>query len=91
MSHSLDLAIREQLGRYLTHEISLRDFQYWFVPATWYADREASPALTDLIYSIELAMAEFSHRDWTESELRDLFRSSLEAFINSTKIAHLSI
>jgi hypothetical protein len=85
MSHSLDFAICEQLGRYLAHEISLREFKDWFFPETWYADQIAGPALIDLIYSIKLDLAELSHGDWTESELRDLFRSSLEAYVSSTK------
>jgi hypothetical protein len=78
MSHTLDIAIREQLARYLANEISLRDFKEWFFCETWDVDQKAGPALTDFIYGIKLDLAEFSHGDWTESELHRLLRASLE-------------
>ncbi len=78
MSRSLEFTIREQLAKYLSHEISLRDFKDWFFSSTWDVDRIGDPVLTDLVYDIKLDLAEFSHGDWTEEELHDLLRSYLE-------------
>jgi hypothetical protein len=78
MSRSLEFTIREQLAKYLSHEISLRDFKDWFFSNSWDIDRIGDPVLTDLVYGIKLDLAEFSHGDWTEEELHDLLRSYLE-------------
>ena len=60
MSHSLDFTIREQLAKYLAHEISLHDFKEWFFSNTWDVDRIGYSVLTDLVYGIKLNLAEFS-------------------------------
>ena len=78
MSRSLEFTIREQLAKYLSREISLRDFKDWFFSSTWDIDRIGDPVLTDLVYGIKLDLAEFSHGDWTEEELHDLLCSYLE-------------
>jgi len=78
MSHSLDFNIREQLADYLAGKISLRQFEDWFFPETWNIDDTDDQALANLAYGIKLRLAEFSHGDWTESELRSMLRSILE-------------
>lgn len=80
MSYSLDFNIREQLARYLAKEISLREFEDWFFPETWDVDQIGDLALMNLVYGIKLRLAEFSHGDWTENELRSLLRPFIEKF-----------
>lgn len=78
MSYSLDFNIREWLAKYLAGEISLHEFEDWFFPETWDVDQLDNLALTNLVYGIKLRLAEYSHGDWTEKELRDLLRSFIE-------------
>jgi hypothetical protein len=80
MSYSLDFNIRERLASYLAKEISLRAFEDWFVPETWDVDQLGDLALMNLVYGIKLRLAEFSHGDWTENELRSLLRPFIEQF-----------
>ena len=80
MSYSLDFNIRERLASYLAKEISLRAFEDWFVPETWDVDQLGDLALINLVYGIKLRLAEFSHGDWTENELRSLLRPFIEQF-----------
>ena len=74
MQRSLDRAIREQLTNYLAGKISLPEFEEWFVPATWAVEQSGNPTAEELTSQILLDLAEFSNGDWTEEELRDLFR-----------------
>ncbi len=78
MSYSLDFNIRERLATYLAKEISLREFEDWFFPEAWDVDQLGDLALTNLVYGIKLRLAEFSHGDWTENELRSLLRPFIE-------------
>jgi hypothetical protein len=80
MSYSLDFNIREQLASYLAKEISLREFEDWFFPETWDVDQLGDLALLNLVYGIKLRLAEFSHGDWTDKELRSLLRPFIEKF-----------
>jgi hypothetical protein len=80
MSYSLDFNIRERLASYLAKEISRRAFEDWFFPETWDVDQLGDLALMNLVYGIKLRLAEFSHGDWTENELRSLLRPFIEKF-----------
>lgn len=75
MSHSLDYTIREQLADYLADNISLHKFEDWFFSETWEIDDADNQNLANLVYGIKLRLAEFSHGDWTEAELRNMLRS----------------
>jgi len=72
MSESLAAEIRHWLGRVLTGEITLREFQEWFVPATWDIHLVGTAGDQELAYEVELALAEYSSSHRTEAELRDL-------------------
>ena len=80
MSYPLDFSIRERLASYVANETSLREFEDWFFPETWDADQLDNMALTNLVYGIKLRLAEFSHGDWTEKELRTLLRTFVERY-----------
>ncbi len=79
MQASLDRAVREHLARYLRGETSLRDFDAWFVPATWEVSQERDPVAHDLTNEIYLRLAEYSNGHWTEAELKDLLRPLVKA------------
>jgi hypothetical protein len=64
----LALQIREQVGRYLAGQDSLRDFTEWFLAASWDVQRR-DPGASDLVYAVELHLENYS--DWgDEAELR---------------------
>ena len=66
----LDLAIREQVARYLAGEISLSAFQDWFIPQAWNIDKRADRFIAELVHGIELKLAEYSSGHWAEDELK---------------------
>src|SRR5687768_10744942 len=72
MQPSLDVAIREQLARYLRGEMSIAEFEDWFIPATWNVDQVGNDVARELTYEIQLRLAEFSYPHWTEAELKEL-------------------
>jgi hypothetical protein len=78
MTGGIDLEIRERLGRYLSRDISLHDFQSWFVPVLWNIEQTQNAEAIELAGEIELRLAEFSNGDWTEAELR----SKLEPLVS---------
>jgi hypothetical protein len=81
MSDTLDFKIRQQLADYLAGNISLRQFEDWFFAETWDIEEAANQALMNLVYEIKLRLAEFSHGDWTEVELRSMLHSILEKHV----------
>jgi hypothetical protein len=72
MSTPLTDAIRERLGDYLAGQTTLDELEAWFVPATWDVEQAGDPAAVSLTGKVLLVLAEFSHGDWTEEEVRDL-------------------
>ena len=72
MPHSLDFNIRERLADYLADRLSFPEFLDWFYAETWDIDDADNQTLTNLVYEIKLRLAEYSHGDWTEAELRTL-------------------
>jgi hypothetical protein len=71
MSPSLDIEIRAKLASYLVDEISLEEFEDWFVVASWNVIHKESKIAIDLVYDIELLLAEYSKDCWSENELRE--------------------
>jgi len=71
MDFTSELEIREQLARYLKSELTLNEFQDWFVPRSWNFHENTNPSLQKLVASIELAIAEFVNGDWSWQELRE--------------------
>lgn len=68
---SLDQDIRSHLRNYLRGEATFREFEDWFVDATWDA-RNASGdfATLSLIYGVERVVSEFTSGHRTEKQLR---------------------
>jgi hypothetical protein len=74
MSSSLDIEIRNKLASYLVDEISLEEFEDWFVPSSWNVVNSPNRIAIDLVYEIELLLAEFHNECWNEDELRGYLR-----------------
>jgi hypothetical protein len=88
MNSSLDLEIRDKLGSYLLGEISLEDFKDWFVPSSWDVDHQNNQAAINMVYEIELRLAEYSNGYWSEDELKPLLRPLVADYL---KIGYDSI
>ena len=74
----LNLQIREQLVKYLASEVSLREFQRWFVPATWDLKATDNASTYKLVSDIGLLLAEYTSGHLSEDELRNDLRSFVE-------------
>ncbi len=74
MSSSSFAEIQGQLRRYVAGELKLDEFRNWCTPATWGIDDSDDAASRDLSYEIEDRLAEFTHGDWDEQELKALLR-----------------
>lgn len=70
MPSSLELDLRDRLGRYLDGRASLDEFKDWLIGATWDIDVGDDPAAVALTYEIKLALAEHSSGYMAEDELR---------------------
>ena len=71
MDFNLDLVIRDKLASYLAGEISLEEFEDWFVPASWNVAQVNNQNAVNLVYEIELWLSEFSDGHWSEDELKN--------------------
>jgi hypothetical protein len=60
--------IRRKLRDLVDGRVSVREFQAWFVPATWELNEDGT-ATEELAAEIELRLAEFSNGHRTEDEL----------------------
>ncbi len=60
------------LRRYLSGELSLRDFNRWFLPASRNVHRSGNAEAERLVGDIGLALSEFQAGHRTETELRDV-------------------
>ena len=72
----IDTQIRRRLSEYIAGDMTLKKFAAWFAPVVW-GIGSAPAGSQDLAYELELRLAEYSNGDWTEAELRRLFRSVL--------------
>ena len=79
MPLTLDADVRRHLADYLAGKSKLNAFEEWFVPnALSLAEEVGDQSVMDLIYEIELRLAEYSHGDWTSDELKSLFQSLVQ-------------
>lgn len=76
---TLEQEIRTRLAAYLDGGLSLEDFDHWFAGATWDV-RHSDPAAAELVYEVELLVAEFTSGHRFESELRDELRRVLQNY-----------
>ena len=65
--------------RYVAGDISLRDFQDWFIPATWDVAKCPDKEIVKAVRNIQLSLAEFSSGDLTEAQLKNDLAAHLSA------------
>ena len=68
------IEIRQRLLEWLDGSISLRQFEDWFVPATWNAHRENDPDAESLADEIEMNLSEYSGGQQNLEQLRGALR-----------------
>ena len=73
---NLETSIRRHLECYLAGDISLDEFQDWFIGATWHVEETREREAAELTYSVEHALAEASagllSREEIDARLRSL-------------------
>jgi hypothetical protein len=69
MLSDLELGIQQNVTRYLSGQISLADFEDWFVPALWDLDNEDKHT-RELAGRLHILISEFSSGDRTLDDLR---------------------
>lgn len=62
--------IRSQLARFLGNEMSLDQFEDWFVQQSWDAHLNSDESAQKLVYAVELRLAEHSSGHLSQQELR---------------------
>lgn len=81
MSDALSITIRRQLRRYLSSELSLRQFMKWLAPRL--VSIETKPAADDLAHEIYIRISEYTNGDWTEPELKRLLLPLVTTYVVS--------
>lgn len=64
--------LKNRVSDYIAGKISLEEFEDRFVPAYWNVLTGKDEELSQMVYEIELRLAEYSKGYWTEDELKDL-------------------
>src|SRR5438067_2217556 len=85
MQRNLEKRIRSKLARFAAGKLSLRDFNRWFVPATWDID-EAPPFLGELVYGTKALLDDYDKGRLSKSALRyhvSLLLDSYPAFVET--------
>ena len=78
MSNSLEIQIQERLRCYVAGNLSLTQFEEWFVPATWDVEQTDDAITAQFTSGLLLLLAEYSNGDWIESEMNRLLAPFLE-------------
>lgn len=91
MTVGIDLEIRAALVRYLNSEISLAEFEDWFVPVAWNIEQTGNREAIELAAEIELRLAEFTNGHWSEDELHNKLAPLVGVYETelSEEVAHL--
>jgi hypothetical protein len=83
MADSLAVVIREQVGSFLSGNLTLPQFQDWLVANTWDIEEHGDSHATDLTYEIKLALAEHSRGDITGDELRNRMSQAVKTAVHA--------
>ena len=68
MASQAATTVRTLVTSYIRHTISWNELADSMAELVWDAEERSEPAAADLVYGIELAMAEFSAGHWTEQD-----------------------
>jgi len=80
MTSPLDVDIRAVLARYLAGEITLHEFEEWFVAHTWNVHQTRNPIAEELTYTIELLLSDYTSGILDENKLREELRPHLTSY-----------
>jgi hypothetical protein len=72
--------IREKLGRFLSKEISLDQFEDWLVQRSWNMHKSSDEAAQKLASAIELRLAEYSSDHLDETSLYEELRPFVTSY-----------
>jgi hypothetical protein len=87
MNLSLDDDIRNKLANYLVGEISLEEFEDWFVSASWNVNQSKNKDAINIVYEIELWLSEYYDNFRSEDELKFLLRPLVENYVIESEIS----
>ncbi len=82
------LEVRQKLRAFLSHQLSLDDFEDWLVGHSWNMHVDSSAEVNDLVSAIELALSEHSSQHLDESELRSKLFKVLGEIVVQVTIAN---
>jgi len=71
LSDQLDMT--DAIDRYLAGQISVSDLQVRLAAIAWDVLLDDDTPGANVLYELELGLADFSNGDWTEDELKGLF------------------
>lgn len=74
MPIGLDAEILDSLRRYLDKQMTLREFEDWFIPKAWNVESSNNPVAEALAYKVELSLAEYTNHHLSADELREKLR-----------------
>jgi hypothetical protein len=66
--------IRDYIYQYIKGDISLNDFQAWFIPAIWNIHKHGDLPTQEMVSEILGRLAEYLNRDWSQDEFKDILR-----------------
>jgi hypothetical protein len=66
--------IRDHIYHYIKEDLTLNDFQAWFVPATWNIHRTGDLSTEEMASEILGRLAEYLNGDWSQDEFKDILR-----------------
>jgi hypothetical protein len=78
MERSPTFDLREQIGRYLAVELTIRDFHRWVLPASWNLHQADDSMTKEQAGEIGLCLAEMEAGHRTEDDFRRLLRGIRE-------------
>ena len=78
---NLALEIRRQVARYLAGDISVAEFHRSIAPLAWNIGRRADNSAGNIAHEVDLLLAEFSHGDWDERELKQHLQPLVEDYV----------
>jgi hypothetical protein len=76
--------LRNELVRLLAQEVSLDNFEDWFVQQSWNIHKVPDLRAQQLAYAIEIRLAEYGNDDLSEAQLR-------QELLNISQPIHLSM
>ena len=84
MATPLDLEIRSRIAAVLAGELALRDFYYWFGPATWNVRAAENPEAARLTYALAHLFAELDIGDYPPGELKRDLRRMASTYVSTS-------